>query len=326
MHQKIKKYAAFLLLAILVLTTAFPMKSLASEDRKGSILITELATSTHKPVPGVRLTLYQVATGIRAENSAVLTGDFADSGLELSADALMDSDIASGLEKYVQEHKLTGLIEKTTDANGVANFTDLACGIYLIVQSNREEDFDKLGYTAKASPYFVEIPMADSENGGAYLYNVSCKPKCDVTPHTDEPVAVSVYKEWKDNSDKAGKRPKSIQVALYNGESKEDTQILSAENNWSHTWSGLDASGDWKVKEVKVPAGYNSKVTKEGWSFTIVNTYNPPNTPPDTPNNPPSKKTPKTGDDAMTMRYMALLFSAVIALGVLLRGRRNKVS
>ncbi len=333
--MKIKKYAAFFLLVLFTLMISFPGKCLAAENKTGSIQITELATSTQKPVPGIRLTIYRVAEGIRAENSAHLTPDFADSGLQLTADILSDSDVASDLvSQYIQVKKLSGLEEKTTDASGIVEFTDLSCGIYLIVQSNTEEDFEKLGYTAEASPYFVEIPMPDSDHGGAYLYNVSCKPKCDVHENKKETVDISVYKEWKDNSNKAGKRPESIKVSLYyvdpakNKRIDVDTQTLSAENNWSYIWKELDAKIDWKVREIDVPENYKMTKKMEGTVCTIINTYTPPTTPPGTPPSTPpgtsSKTSPKTGDEAPILQYLILLLAAGTAAGILLRNKRKE--
>ena len=50
----------------------------------------------------------------------------------------------------------------------------------------------------------------------------------------------TVKKVWKDDSDKAGKRPASIKVQLYAGTEKYGNEIaLSAKNNWQYTWKNL---------------------------------------------------------------------------------------
>ena len=57
--------------------------------------------------------------------------------------------------------------------------------------------------------------------------------------------------------------------------------VLSADNNWSHTWNLLDDSYTWTVSEADVPEGFTSAVTKDGLTFTITNTYQEEETPDD---------------------------------------------
>ncbi|GGP17037.1 Cna B-type domain-containing protein [Oceanobacillus neutriphilus] len=85
--------------------------------------------------------------------------------------------------------------------------------------------------------------------------------------YTPEQTSVTVLKGWNDNDNQDGIRPEQIEVQLYAGENEVgDKVILSAENNWMHTWSELDAyqNGgeeiDYTVKEVSVPKGYEVSI------------------------------------------------------------------
>ena len=52
-----------------------------------------------------------------------------------------------------------------------------------------------------------------------------------------------------------------------------DLVLLNRENDWSHTWTGLDTGYTWRVKEVNVPDGMKAVVTADetGRNFIITN-------------------------------------------------------
>lgn len=89
---------------------------------------------------------------------------------------------------------------------------------------------------------------------------------------------VRVLKVWEDGDDAEGVRPSSVTVDLVgkDGEVK-NTVVLSSENNWGYTWSGLDESVQWQVVEREqdnytvnvtvTPSGENRK------THVITNTY-----------------------------------------------------
>lgn len=55
-----------------------------------------------------------------------------------------------------------------------------------------------------------------------------------------ELTTVSGTKTWNDNNDADGKRPESITVSLYNGDTLVASQEVTAENNWTYSFTGLD--------------------------------------------------------------------------------------
>lgn len=71
--------------------------------------------------------------------------------------------------------------------------------------------------------------------------------------------------------------PASVKVQLYNGSTAVgDVVILSDENGWSHTWTGL-VPGAYTVQEVDVPDGFTATVsvdTNAANSYVITNTLN----------------------------------------------------
>ena len=92
--------------------------------------------------------------------------------------------------------------------------------------------------------------------------------------------SITVTKAWADNDNQDGIRSENIKVQLYAGETVQGEEVtLSADNNWTYTWSELDAKKDgqdivYTVRETEVPAGYEAIVTgtaAEG--FILTNTH-----------------------------------------------------
>ena len=116
-------------------------------------------------------------------------------------------------------------------------------------------------------------------------YNIKNK----YTPST---TSVSVTKVWNDNNDSANKRPSSITVKLMNGNEVVDEKSITAENQWTWTFTNLPilAEGSYTVLEDPV-SGYNSPTitgsAAEG--FTITNVLSTETTEPSTsPSGSPS--------------------------------------
>ncbi|MCI1305557.1 MAG: Cna B-type domain-containing protein [Lachnospiraceae bacterium] len=148
--------------------------------------------------------------------------------------------------------------------------------------------------------------------------------------YTPGKTSVTVTKDWEDRNDPDGKRPDSVQIQLYaDGRASGDPVKLTAKNNWTYTWSGLDEmSGgkavEYTVSEVNVPNGYTSLITgsaKNG--FTVINALEPTN-----PAGNAAGKTgssPGTGDGAHALLYgVVTVLALTAALLVSRRKRRRK--
>ena len=82
-------------------------------------------------------------------------------------------------------------------------------------------------------------------------------------------VSVRVEKQW--ILDDGGTLPDSVTVTLLRGGKPYKTAVLSAENGWAHTWTGLPRGDTWTVEETDVPAGFTASVRSSDRTFTIVN-------------------------------------------------------
>ncbi len=135
---------------------------------------------------------------------------------------------------------------------------------------------------------FTDLPKY--ANGEEIVYTVTEDTVADYTTaingttitnsYTPGKTSITVTKAWADNDNQDGIRPDSIKVQLYAGEDAQGEEVtLSADNNWTYTWSELDAKKDgqdivYTVRETEVPAGYEAIVTgtaAEG--FILTNTH-----------------------------------------------------
>lgn len=108
-------------------------------------------------------------------------------------------------------------------------------------------------------------------------------------------------------------RPAFIEVQLLRDGRVFDTVRLREENNWSHTWTGLDADFAWSVVETAVPAGYTVRVERAGITFVLTNTRPEPEEPeePETPGG----KLPQTGSLWWPVPVLALAGLFLLLLG-----------
>lgn len=143
--------------------------------RKGSIEISMRCGET--TVGGGSLTLYRV--GEVVERNGVYSfqpvGDFADCG-ESFAD-VSSSDLAKRLALYAENHNAVGVCRQI-DGNGAIAFDDLELGLYLLVQEEAAEGYNK------ANPFLVTVPRLQN---GVYNYDVEASPKVQLTPVTTKP-------------------------------------------------------------------------------------------------------------------------------------------
>lgn len=95
---------------------------------------------------------------------------------------------------------------------------------------------------------------------------------------TDNKTKFTVVKKWKNGSNT--NPPKSIQVQLYTNDGKDavgaPATLSSSTNtaeNWTHTWTGLDSTKTYSVKELNLPSSYTSSQSQTDNTVTITNTY-----------------------------------------------------
>lgn len=105
--------------------------------------------------------------------------------------------------------------------------------------------------------------------------------------------SLTVNKEW--ILDDGGEAPVSVTVELLRNNRVYKEVTLDEDNDWSHTWTGLDGRYNWKVQEADVPDGFTAEVSHHGTIWTITNDDIPedPETPPEEPDEPDEPDTPE---------------------------------
>jgi hypothetical protein len=128
--------------------------------------------------------------------------------------------------------------------------------------------------------YTFTAPKYDGE-GKEIVYTVEEAPVPGYVPTADgynlkntwtEYIPLTVQKVWQGKDDN---RPQSVQVQLYkNGAPHGDPVVLSADNEWKHTWPQLESGVVWTVDESNVPQGYKKTISgDQNTGFIITNTY-----------------------------------------------------
>ena len=162
----------FALLAAAVVISAMSISALAHDvpdtSRRGSIHVTMHTGET--AVPGGSLTLYRVGEVRESDGNYdfVLTGDF--SGSNVSLDDVQSAGLAQELAAFAAEHQLSGMTGEI-GKDGTIAFADLQLGLYLLIQNEAADGYNK------ADPFLVSVPMLEE---GVYIYNVDASPKVEL--------------------------------------------------------------------------------------------------------------------------------------------------
>lgn len=128
------------------------------------------------------------------------------------------------------------------------------------------KDGKKIQYTAE------EVNTPD---GYTSSYEESDGETVITNTHVPESISKTVTKLWKDDNNRAGKRPNSIQVQLKANGTVKETVEITEKNGWKYTWEHLPKyqGGQeivYTVEEMGVPDGY--EVTIDQKKLEITNT------------------------------------------------------
>ena len=213
-------------------------------------------------------------------------------------------DAADTLWAYISANQIVPDETAVSDETGTARFENLPTGLYLVLGATGENDSGI--YTFGDFLIYLPTPLED----GSFDYDLEARPKpVSVTPKTE----YRVTKLWKD-SGASSSRPKSVTVDILKDGVLQETVVLNADNNWSHSWRVPEGDGKWTVVEKNVPKTYKVAITVNGSSFTITNTIKPG---PDSP--------PETGDTFPLWPYiMAMCLSGVLLVIVGIWHKRRK--
>ncbi len=256
---------------------------------------------------GLNIQIYRVAE-ISEFADFMLTGAF--QSLPVSLENIKTQgewrEVASTLSAYVVSEEISADYEAATGEDGTVTFTDLPLGLYLVymVRGNTED-----GYCHFDS-FMISVPTLDAEDNWAY--DVVARPKSFHKVIVPKEISYTVNKLWKDEGHEH-LRPQNISIDLYRDGEFVETVVLSAENNWTYTWTTTDDGAIWQAVETNVPEGYTVTLEQNGNYFFVTNSYDKP-TPP-----------PSTGDISNPYLYLIVMCVAGLGLIVLgITGRRGK--
>lgn len=259
---------------------------------------------------GETVSLYRVAEA-HADGTFTLVAPFSEYRVSVHdvTDSTAWKTVAATLYSYAVADRLTPTAVDTVAEDGRVAFADLDTGLYLV---------GGLTVTKDSGIYVFDSFMAylPQQQGDEFVYDVAAAPKGIRYDPLPQEMTYRVTKLWQDAGHPTA-RPTSVAVTLYENGQLRDTVTLSAENDWSYTWTD-DGVGTWTVAEPTVPAGYTVALWADGTVFTLTNTY--------TVTDEPAPLPPSTGDTVPLMLYVAALCLSGMALVLvalaLLRGER----
>ncbi len=147
--------------------------NMPDRNRVGSIRIG--MTYLGEAVPGGSLTLFKVADVAQTEAKFVYTEEFSGCTKELGD--LQDPALAAELAQIAAEQELEGTLQQI-DENGCAKFEGLSIGLYLLVQTENAEGFNRV------NPFLVSLPGRQDDT---YIYDVDASPKVALEPAPTQP-------------------------------------------------------------------------------------------------------------------------------------------
>lgn len=171
------------------------------------------------------------------------------------------------------------------------------------------KDGKKIVYTLQEERVENYSPSIDQES-----YTIT-------NTHTPGKTTLSVTKQWDDQEDKDGLRPKSVKVQLYaDGKKSGEVIELSAENKWTHTFANLDKHVKGKavtytVEEVDVPTGYQVTKTDDGQGNVVLTNKHEPTKPVTPEPKKPGKKVGILPSTGTTISLISLVLAFVVASG-----------
>ncbi|MBQ8881087.1 MAG: Cna B-type domain-containing protein [Oscillospiraceae bacterium] len=259
-----------------------------------------------KAFPGLQIGIYRVAEASR-DGSYTLIAPFSSYPVNIHGITTQKQwqNVAATLNAYIVADRVTPHREEKTDAEGTARFEKLETGLYLV----REAVAESADGTYIFNQFMVYLPTPQSD--GSYNYAVEAKPKCtEFIPK----IQYTVTKLWQDAGNQSI-RPQAVTVDIYKDGVLQETQILSADSNWTYIWSvsGED-KGIWTVTERDVPQRYKVTIQQNGSVFSLINTCQ---TEPDLP--------PLTGDSFAPLPWvlaMCISGSMLLILGAYSRRRQ----
>lgn len=278
--MKICKRLSALILCVLVVLL-IPVSALAMDNidtaRAVSLTVNAIYGDPGVAIPGMEFDAYLIST-VDDCGELTVTTPYAQFAKDLDIRGKNDNAwwaMANTLAEHIAGHEeIAPSVSAVSDENGVASFTGIGQGLYLVMGKNVTIE----GYVYSTSPFFVMLP-AQNAAGDGWDYSLTANAKPQKNPVLGD---YEVIKIWKDEGHES-KRPQEITVTLLCDGKEYDTVTLSSENNWKYTWKDLDINHKWTVTEERVKGYLKPDIQQNGNTFTVTNTYPNPGTPPKLP-------------------------------------------
>jgi hypothetical protein len=320
MEQKINKRKLLYFLAMLCFAVQLITGAAMAAGRSASLTL-DLAVGGGA-VEGVNCSLYRVAD--LNGTAFTTTEQFKAADVKLNGVTKSEDWQAAANSLAVYAGATANKVQPTTsgvsDSSGRIASSGLETGLYLAVFTPVTHGVTTYSF----QPTLVALPQWSTTGVD---YSVEATPKGTSSTYIPggSTVSVTVLKIWNDSSE--GNRPSSVTAVLLKDGADAGTVVLSAQNNWRYTWTGLSDSCTWTVLEKNVPDGYTVTYTTDGTVRVITNTHttNIPDTPtpgtniPDTPT-PGSGKLPQTGQLWWPVPVLAVCGLMLFGIGW---GKRN---
>lgn len=254
--MNIKNIKYLILTIVIVFIGIIPVKAdILDFSKLGSVKITLKESNEQTPIEGAELTLYQIAEV--KEVNYNLTYQLLENLNECNVDLsnLDDQNLISDLEDCLKDKELP-IRTNLTNKDGISNFEELKLGLYLVKQTNKVKGYSNI------DSFLIAIPTLDDNT---WIYDLESTPKTDIIRVMD----LSVKKVWNNVS---YNNPDSVTIELYKDEELIDTVILNEENKWTYTWTDIEKSDKYNVKEINVPENYIDTYRQEDNLFIVTNT------------------------------------------------------
>lgn len=251
-------------LSFLILVLLFPIQVFAAGkiDTTKQTDLSIVYLDDDKPLTNVKFDIYQIATvNEYGEYSATATFDTFNVNIKGENDDAWNQ-LAYTLDGYVMRNSIKPSYSKVTNNEGIIEFENAKQGLYLVIGSLHEQD----GYIYEVDPFIIQLPCVINNE---WIYDVVAHPKNQ--KKENEKLDLNVIKNWHDKGFEK-QRPTQVTVELLCNGEVFDTVTLNKENNWRHSWKGLDPKAKWNVVE-KEYIEYSVIVERKGNTFLIHNTY-----------------------------------------------------
>ena len=303
MKKAIYKLVICLVLAFVLICSA---SALNPVDPEKPASLTIQYHSGEERFEGLTVKTYRVAN-VCEDGTFELCGAFKDYPISIYGITSQAEwkTVAYALDSFIAGDSIAPDLTAETDADGKVSFRNITAGMYLTLGVRVENE----GVVTIFETFLTVVPqMTDDEHN----YDVTAYPKRTVYQPTPDEVEYEVVKQWKDGGN-AEMRPEYIEIDILCDGEKVTSEKLSADNNWSYSWSAPDNGAKWQAVERNVPEGYTVTVTEKGSTIVVTNTYENNVTPP-----------PQTGDTLILERYILPMIITGAFIVVLALWRRRE--